>query len=118
MLTLTVDFNVLASGLVRGLQEDAAGDGELLEDALVLLGDGEGNEALGTIREIRDGLVFADVDWDTWSPEGTFQQLSVPLPEQGKPRTVKVIGVIRLVSEGSNVPGRVDFAERRVPVPA
>ena len=119
MLTLTVDFNSRADGLVRGLQEDIIGnDDDLVPDALVLLNDGEGNEALGNIREVRDGLIFADVDWDTWSPEGTIQWLSLPVPERGKTSAIKVTGMVKLVSEGSSVVGRIGVAERRVPVPA
>ncbi len=117
MLTLTVDFNALASGLVRGLQEDADGDGELAVGTLVLLVDGEGNEALGILRELRDALVFAAVDWETWGPEGHIRWLSLPRPELGKQNTLKA-DVVRLGGEGSPVPMRVEFAERRVPVPA
>jgi hypothetical protein len=118
MLTLTVDFNVLASGLVRGLREDVTGDDELLEGALVLLDDGEGNEALGTLREVRDGLVFAEVDWNTWGPAGTIRRVSLPLPEQGKRSAMKVTGDVQLVGASSNVSASFGFAERPVCVPA
>lgn len=88
MLTLTVDFNALANGCVRGLQEDVTGTGEPNNGALVLLVDGEGNEAMGTLGEIRDGLVFAAVDWRTFGPSGRiriyeFGNSPAPVPTTG-----------------------------------
>lgn len=68
MLTLMIDFNAQADGLVRGLQTGVSGDGELTPGISVILSDGEGSAALGTLREVRDGLVFAEVDWDTYGP--------------------------------------------------
>jgi len=116
MLTLTVDFNALASGLVRGLQQDAAGD--LVEGALALLDDSEGNEALGTVCEIRDGLVFAAVDWDTWSPAGAIQWVTPPVSEHAKPTTMKITGLIEVMGASTSVPAPREFAERQVLVAA
>jgi hypothetical protein len=122
MLTLKVDFNTTSDdGLVRGLQEDVSGNDDLLEGALVLLDDGEGNEALGTLRQVRDGLVFAEVDWDTWSPAGAFVfWASLPLPEQAKEVTVtfKVTGDVWPLSIGNGLGGRFGFVERLLPNPA
>jgi hypothetical protein len=73
MLTLMIDFNAQADGLVRGLQTGITGDGDPTMGAPVILSDGEGSEALGTLREIRDGLVFAEVDWDTYGPAGHIE---------------------------------------------
>lgn len=120
MFTLTVDFNTAsANGLVRGLQEDVTGNDDLLEGALLLLDDGEGNEALGTLREVRDGLVFADVDWNTWSPAGAFLfSPSLPLPEQAKESALKVTGDVWPLGVGNSFHGRFGFAERLITVPA
>lgn len=118
MLTLTVDFNALANGLVRGLLEDTGGDGELTEGTLVLLNDGEGNEALGTLREVRDGLVFTEVDWDTWSLAGAFLfWASLPLSEQAKEFALKVTGDVWPLSIGNSLRGRFGFVERLAPAP-
>src|SRR5271168_3612104 len=94
MLILTVDFNALASGLVRGRAANAAEYPTLVEGSLVLLTDREGNEALGTVREVRDGLAFAAVDWDTWGPTGTIKVVSLPPPRPQTTRTVKVTGSV------------------------
>jgi hypothetical protein len=97
MLKLTVDFNAVANGLVRGLQEDALGDGEPVEGALIVLDDGEGNEALGTVREVRDGLVFAAIDWDTFGSAGLIKPMSaehLQLPGQPKTTTFAISGSV------------------------
>jgi hypothetical protein len=79
MLTLIVDFNAAQDGVVRGLREDVADSRELaegrelVEGALVLLRDGEGNEALGLIQDASDDLVRAEVDWKTWGTEGAIR---------------------------------------------
>ncbi len=65
MLTLLVDFNTDRDGRARGLEREAVG-GETNEGALALLDDGEGNQALGTVQRVEDGVVFADVDWSSW----------------------------------------------------
>lgn len=117
MPRLTVDFNAQDGGLVRGLREDAS-DGDLVEGALVLLNDGEGNEALGTLREVRDDLVLTEVDWDTWAPEGSFQYwASFPPPEHAKAGTLRVTGDVWPLSLGDNLRGRFGFAERLMPTP-
>ena len=73
MLTLLVDFNTDRDGRARGLEREAVGgetnEGALAlldEGALALLDDGEGNQALGTVQRVEDGVVFADVDWSSW----------------------------------------------------
>lgn len=113
MLIVTVDFNALANGLVRGRTANAAEDG-----SLALLTDGEGNEALGTVREVRDGLVFAAVDWDTWGPTGTIKVVSLPPPRPQTTRTVKVTGSVWQAGTSNMVPARVQQLAERVPVPA
>jgi hypothetical protein len=118
MLTLTVDFNALANGFVRGRAGNAADDPNLVEGSLALLTDGEGNEALGTVREVRDGLVFAAVDWDTWSPAGAIQWVAPPVPEHAKPTTMKITGLIEVMGASTNVPAPREFAERQVLVAA
>jgi hypothetical protein len=69
MLTLKVDFNAARDGCVRGLERETTADAP--DDALVvgasaLLDDGEGNQALGTVQRIENGLIFAEVDWSSW----------------------------------------------------
>jgi len=70
MPTLKVDFNDVLEGRVRGLSEEFEGPGEPAVEGLILLDDGEGNEALGVVRSLERGLIFAEVDWDTWGPTG------------------------------------------------
>jgi len=113
MLTLRVDFNALPSGLVRGRQPT---DSAMVEGSLVLLTDGEGNEALGTLRELRDGLVFAAVDWNTWSRAGTYRQAYLRVLGQAKQTVAQATGNVRPSSIGSSTIGRLSFAEQRVPV--
>lgn len=69
MLTLRVDFNAARDGCVRGLERDATADttaDKLVVGASALLDDGEGNQALGTVQRVENGLVFAEVDWSSW----------------------------------------------------
>jgi len=119
MLILTVDFNALAGGLVRGRAANAAeGPNHLAEGSLALLTDGEGNEALGTVRKVRDGLVFAAVEWDTWGPTGTIKVVSLPPPRPQTTRKVKVTGSVWQAGTGDKVPARVQQVAERVPIPA
>lgn len=87
MLTLTIDFNAQADGLVRGLQTGVSGDGELTRGVPVILIDGEGSAALGSLRDVRDGLVFAAVDWDTYGDVEDVKAVAAP-------RETVVTGVI------------------------
>lgn len=116
MLTLIADFNAVSDGLVRGLSEDVQG-GEPTPGALVLLCDGEENEAFGVVREARDGLVFASVDWETLSPEGAYQYWSaLPVLDHGRPSAVT--GDVRPLAFGNPVVGRFGgIAERLILVP-
>jgi hypothetical protein len=119
MLTLTVDFNALANGLVRGLQQDVVGDGDPRDGEPVELSDGEGNVAQGVLREVRDGLVFAEVDWATWSP-GTILS---PAPDgvSGKEREVILSATgdhIRPLVPTSKGKSGIASAQERLPVPA
>jgi hypothetical protein len=97
MYRLTVDFNALPSGLVRGLAPDGA---DLRVELLVVLVDGEGNEAIGILRELRDGLAFAEVDWETFGPEGRFQIVDLGLPEAPQ-ETMYAIGEAVWHSDGA-----------------
>jgi hypothetical protein len=95
MITLIVDFNAPATGLVRGraaqgIAEDAL-DEALAMGCLVLLRDNEGSEAVGKLRELRDNLVFAEVDWETFGPEGRIEFVDVAMPEARK-ATLAVTG--------------------------
>jgi hypothetical protein len=115
MLTLAIDFNAHADGLVRGLQEEVEGDGDLVVGAAVRLTDGEGNEALGVLHEVRDGLVFTEVDWDTWSA-GEVYSYSYPA-QQSVPSGFGFASgdAVRLGGRGAAVIGAGDMHER-VPV--
>jgi hypothetical protein len=70
MLTLLTDFNAVRNGLARTLREEVDGTGEPGEGERVLLDDGEGNRAFGIVRRIESDLVFAEVDWNSWSTAG------------------------------------------------
>jgi hypothetical protein len=117
MLTATVDFNAQADGLVRGLQVDATGDGDLIPGTLVLLTDGEGNEAFGILRDVRDQLVLAEVDWETWGP-ATTKISPAPRPEQGKELKLIVSGSVWQSGAGGKLPTQVPKLAERVPVAA
>lgn len=119
MLTLTADFNAVTGGLVRGLCEDLHG-GEPTPGALVLLCDGEENEALGAVQESRDGLVFATVVWDTLSPAGAFKYwASLPVLDQLNGRLLKVTGDVRpFARSDTSISARFGgIAERLIPAP-
>jgi hypothetical protein len=114
MLTLIVDFNAAKDGVVRGLIEDVDGH-EPVDGALILLRDGEGNEALGVIRDIADGLVHAEVDWNTWSPEGTIQVVVSQVLPSGRGSVVESISGLGTSNDRNSrggVPARLEAAEQ------
>src|SRR5271154_3239504 len=116
MLTLVADFNAVSNGLVRGLSEDLHG-GEPRLGALVLLCDGEEQEAFGVVREARDGLVFAAVDWETLSPEGAYRYWSA-LPVLDHGRSSPVTGDVRPAPAKNPTAGRLaGIAERLILLP-
>jgi hypothetical protein len=112
MTGAVVDFNPIASGLVRGLQEDA--DDELVVGATVLLTDGEGNEALGTVQELRDGLVFAAVDWETFGPSGVIKPVSLRPAACPKTTTFEVTGSVWKDLSTDRASERIEGAAERV----
>ena len=70
MLRLTVDFNAVRDGVVRGLSEELSGKGEITTGERILLDDGEGIQAIGVISNIADDLIYAGVlDWGYILPE-------------------------------------------------
>lgn len=73
MFRLLTDFNDIREGNVTGLLEDAEGPQHLrVHDRVLLHDDGE-HEAWGIVREIRNGLVHARIDWGTWGLAGRYQ---------------------------------------------
>ena len=68
-LALMVDFNGVKDGLVAGLLEEIKGSGKLEPGEPIALYDGEGNKAQGSIDRVdkERKLVFAKIDWPTWS---------------------------------------------------
>jgi hypothetical protein len=110
MLTIRVDFNALDSGLVRGRAYGNVDPAELITGRLVLLDDGEGNEALGTIEELRNGLVFAAVEWGTFRPAGKIRPVSLAQPAYPKRMMFAITGSVwrDLVSERASE--RIDDA--------
>jgi len=67
MIRLLVDFNDIQDGRqVRGLIEDVQG-GDPRPGGAVLLLDGEQHAVWGTVKRVESGLVYADMEWSTWS---------------------------------------------------
>jgi hypothetical protein len=73
MFRLLTDFNESRNDIVMGLIEDAEGPRALCVGDRVLLHDDGEHEAWGTVRRIHDGLVAAEVDWDTWADAGAYK---------------------------------------------
>lgn len=114
MLTLIVDFNAARDGVVQGLLEDVIDGRELTNGALVLLRDGEGNEALGVIQDVSDGLVHAAVDWGTWGREGSIQIVVSGTLCHGAGHVIETVagaGIDRRRSRGS-LRNRLEAAEQ------
>jgi hypothetical protein len=116
MLTLIVDFNAAQDGVVRGLIEEVIDGRELTPGALVLLSDGEGNEALGVIRDVNDGLVYARVDWKTWGPEGAIRIVASQALSKGSASIIESISGAGMSSYGRDsrggLPTRLEVAEQ------
>jgi hypothetical protein len=110
MLTIRVDFNALDSGLVRGRVYGNVDGAELVTGRLVLLDDGEGSEALGTIEELRDGLVFAAVEWGTFGPAGIISPVSLTPPAYPKRVMFAITGSVWRDLVGERASERINGA--------
>jgi hypothetical protein len=82
MIRLLTDFNEVDDDVAKGLVEDVVGSRPATVGDRVLLHDGGEHEMWGTVSEIRNGVICALVDWDTW----IAASYTIPAPQQ--PRTL------------------------------
>jgi len=117
MLTLIVDFNAARDGVVRGLLEDVVDGRDLDDGTLVLLRDGEGNEALGSIQGVNDTLIHAAIRWDTWGAEGSIKVVASRSLTTGAASVIESIsgqGVSWEHNGGGALPTALEAAEQLV----
>jgi 5,6,7,8-tetrahydromethanopterin hydro-lyase len=80
MFRLLVDFNEIHNDRVAGLQLYSEGPRRLRAGDRVLVHDGAGEEALGRVESVDDGLIEVLVDWATFGAASTgaeYRTLSV-----------------------------------------
>jgi hypothetical protein len=136
---IKTDFNdVLDDGRITALPKNVRGRGPGLPavGAPVEVVDWDGNTCAAVVDEVRDDLVYLNVDWDTWTDgQVTEVGFSIPTPTRGrfmenlrkvakadrptsilwKPDRAHTISAIELHAEpnvgGTATPGRADSTE-------
>ena len=83
MIRLLTDFNEVDNDVAKGLVEDIEGSRPVTVGERVLLHDGGEHEMWGTVSEIRNGVICALVDWDTWIAASGYTMVAA-----GQPRTL------------------------------
>jgi hypothetical protein len=69
MIRLLVDFNNTRDGVVKGALRRLQGDGAQRVDVgdRIFLTDGDEHWSWGRVTRIERGLLFAEIDWSTWT---------------------------------------------------
>jgi hypothetical protein len=80
MIRLLTDFNEVDDDVAKGLVEDLESSRPLAVGDRVLLHDDGEHEMWGTVSEVRNGVISAHVEWDTWSAVSAHTGAAVQQP--------------------------------------